>query len=345
MSERNFIADILKGLAVIFMVQVHIFEQFANEAANQTLFAKVSFILGGPFCAPVFLAVMGYFIQSNKNNLLKNIKRGFILFAIGIILNIGRSLHLLIEIFYEKYNINPLNYILDADILTLAGLSIILLTLLQLIFKNNIWLYIIALVFFGGFSKIVDIDNHSNNYFLAYIIGKFNTSYFPLFPWFSYVLAGYIFKISYNKIKFFMNRNSVIKWSLIITIMGYILFYMKNVFETSQILENYYHHNFLFVFWTISILLMYVSFLKYSIRYLEGTILTDLLSWLGKNVTVFYIIQWLIIGNLATSIFQTQNVLECELWFTGIMTITGILTFYYKKIIYKIRSKYNDNLV
>jgi len=58
-SNRNQTADLLKGFAVIFMIQVHVIEQFATQTLYDSLWGKISLFLGGPFCAPVFLAVMG----------------------------------------------------------------------------------------------------------------------------------------------------------------------------------------------------------------------------------------------------------------------------------------------
>jgi len=49
--------------------------------------------------------------------------------------------------------------------------------------------------------------------------------------------------------------------------------------------------------------------------------------WLGKNITVFYIIQWLIIGNIATAIYQTQSIDTYIFWFAGIFSVTLLFTW------------------
>jgi hypothetical protein len=54
--------------------------------------------------------------------------------------------------------------------------------------------------------------------------------------------------------------------------------------------------------------------------------------WIGKNITIFYVIQWLIIGNIATAIYQTQNLGQYWFWFTGIFSATVLLTFLAEKI-------------
>jgi hypothetical protein len=60
--KRDGTADLLKGLAVLLMIQVHIMEQFVSSDTYNSLIGKASMFLGGPPCAPVFLAVMGYFL-------------------------------------------------------------------------------------------------------------------------------------------------------------------------------------------------------------------------------------------------------------------------------------------
>jgi hypothetical protein len=54
--------------------------------------------------------------------------------------------------------------------------------------------------------------------------------------------------------------------------------------------------------------------------------------WLGKNITLFYIIQWLIIGNIATAIYQTQTLKSYPFWFAGIFSMTVLITWLVKRL-------------
>jgi len=56
------------------------------------------------------------------------------------------------------------------------------------------------------------------------------------------------------------------------------------------------------------------------------------LRWLGKNITVFYVIQWLIIGNIATAIYQTQELSRYWFWCVPIFLATVGSTFHIEKI-------------
>lgn len=53
------------------------------------------------------------------------------------------------------------------------------------------------------------------------------------------------------------------------------------------------------------------------------------IKWLGKNVTAAYVIQWIIIGNITTAIFKTQNELELLVWF--FLVTAAILILMYEK--------------
>lgn len=330
--QRNHTADTLKGLAVLFMIQVHIIEQFASIATNNSMYGQISYFLGGPFCAPVFIAVMGYFLAGSKQSFLYFLKRGIVLFLFGILLNTGRSINLFISIFQGKYDLDPLFFIFGADILTLAGLSIILIAFLRLISLNNLYLYIPVLILFAALGGFVNINIESQNYFSGFIIGNYEQSYFPLFPWFSYVLSGYIFKIIYNKYKGFFTPFTYIHWVVTGLLSLVILYFAYYSFKISNNLMSYYHHNFYFFLWVIGFMMLYILFINHIVKLLKNSIVIYYLSWTGKNVTIIYIIQWLIIGNIATAIFRTQNILQSVLWFVGITLFSSILAFIYLKL-------------
>jgi surface polysaccharide O-acyltransferase-like enzyme len=58
-----------------------------------------------------------------------------------------------------------------------------------------------------------------------------------------------------------------------------------------------------------------------------NNIVVKYLAWTGKNVTAFYIFQWLIIGNIATAIYKTQTPAVLILWFIGITAVVSGLVW------------------
>ena len=147
--ERDITADLLKGWAVVFMIQVHIVELFALQEIYESTLGSLLLFIGGPPAAPVFMAVMGYYIAKGNKSTLANIVRGAKLIGLGFILNVALNAHLLIKIYSGTIVINPGPYLFGADILILAGLSIIILTLLIKVFpKNPLASFIFILIIF-----------------------------------------------------------------------------------------------------------------------------------------------------------------------------------------------------
>ncbi|NVN95334.1 MAG: DUF1624 domain-containing protein [Bacteroidetes bacterium] len=339
--SRNQTADVLKGLAVIFMIQVHIMEQFASITASTSWIGKIAYFLGGPFCAPVFIGVMGYFLAVSNQSFPYFLKRGIVLFLGGILLNIVRSIHLFITIIHGKYNLDTLFFIFGADILTLAGLSVLLIGFLRLISKKSLFLYIPILLLFAVSGNLIAMDKQAQNLFLNFVIGESDPSYFPLFPWFSYVLLAYIFKLIYDKYQSFIFPFSKFHWISVALLSLIILIFTPYAFSISLNLSVYYHHSFVFFLWVIGFMLLYVLFINYLNNKFKNTKPIRYLSWTGKNVTVIYVIQWIIIGNIATAIYATQNLINSELWFIGITLLSCALTFLFLKIkdYYKIKNE------
>jgi hypothetical protein len=46
---------------------------------------------------------------------------------------------------------------------------------------------------------------------------------------------------------------------------------------------------------------------------------------------VFYVFQWLIIGNIATAIYQSQNEIQLTAWFIAILAATTVLTYEWER--------------
>ena len=67
-KNRLELPDIVRGLAVVFMVQVHLTELFVTQDIYNSAFGKISLFLGGIPAAPVFMVMMGYFLAFVKKN-------------------------------------------------------------------------------------------------------------------------------------------------------------------------------------------------------------------------------------------------------------------------------------
>lgn len=329
---RNQTLDFLKGAAVIFMIQVHLTELFALQDIYYSTVGKISLFLGGPPAAPVFMAVMGYIFALSNKRFSENLLRGVKLILLGLILNIGLNFHLLLRIYSGEYLLDPLTYILGADILPLAGMSIVILSLFKKFFKVNLLktiLFLLLIILISENLNQLGDTEKPISYFQTFFYGNLHWSYFPLFPWLVYPVIGFCFynlSISpyYQYIFKFIDYIIIISAIIIATTFNFGL-------GISSDLANYYHHNYLFVFWVILFLIVFVH-LSYKLETLfSKNILLLLIKWIGKKVTDFYIIQWLIIGNLATWLYKSQSHWQLILWFIVITIISGCLVLFYDK--------------
>ncbi len=267
-KSRKETPDLLKGIAVILMIQVHLMEQFAQQGVYDSLIGKISLFLGGTPVAPVFVAIMGYFLSTTKKSQKKLLIRGMKLLVLGLLLNIGLNMNLLIHIFNGTFKLNPYEYIFGVDILLFAGLSIIFIALIKPVFKNNFILYLIlafVISFISPYLHNFAGDNSSLKYVNAFLWGSYRWSYFPLFPWLSYPLIGYSFQL-FEK-KYLENKpNDLLRQTklIIIIVLGIILICtIKYAGNISFNLEKYYHHNIIFFVWNIIFMCFWVTLFSF----------------------------------------------------------------------------------
>ncbi len=339
LKKRNETADLLKGLAVLCMIQVHIMEQFTNQDVYNSIIGKISLFLGGPPCAPVFLAVMGYFLLSGSKSFWYYLQRGGILLIGGILLNILRSLHLFYHIIGGKFELAPMFFIFGVDILQLAGLSIIIVGILHLIFKKNYIPYLILAILIPIISSFIPTYNSAGlttQYLFAFVGGNYGWSYFPLIPWISYVLLGIAFRLFTFKNKSVLDFINQKYLFFLLPLVAALLITYKYGINTAHDLQGnggYYHHDIKYFVWICAFLFVYIFIINKLENSIAKNALFNFIKWTGKNVTAIYIIQWILIGNIATLIYKTQTIYQNILWFIIITSTSSLIVFAYSKFI------------
>ena len=273
--------------------------------------------LGGPPVAPVFIVIFGYFIAESKKSTIQLIIRGLKIIFLGLFLNIALNLNLIISVSQGKFNIDIWPYIFGIDILPLAGLSLIIIAMLSFFWRINKSFILIPLIililisaFLGNFLLNYSTAQPLLKYALSPFYGVSTWSYFPLFPWLSYSLTGIAFykiKQNYNFNILYTLKTKIIFGVLFILFLTFTIQYGISI-SSSVSLESgqkYYHHDLVFFLWVIVFLSLYSYFTNEIDKIIGSTILLKYIKWLGKNITVLYIIQWIIIGNTATEIYKT----------------------------------------
>ncbi len=331
-SVRFLLPDVLKGLAVLLMIQVHLMELFARPEIFESLMGRISLFLGGPPAAPVFMAVMGYFLSMSGAGTVSMIARGFRLILYGFLLNTGLNFHLLYHIVSGESALNPLSYIFGVDILFLAGLSVIVIALLRKFAGNSLKWWLLFGISVPLLSTFLPSGNNGetwSTYLMAFFFRASWWSYFPMIPWLAYPVAGYCFRLI--EVRFqgqaFSQKTGIFA---AIVLFAALLGGFSYGFGISADLPAYYGHNLLYFLWALVFLILWSAGVRFLLQITGNNYVTVYLQWIGRNVTAFYVLQWLIIGNLATSLYKTSTTGQLILWYTAIVIITSVLIWLYQ---------------
>lgn len=226
---RYISADLLRGLVIIIMIEVHVFNAFLlPELKQSSWFSVLNFING--LVAPSFLFVSGFAFQvssAGKLDEMRKLGKSFWkkMMRIFQIIIIGYALHLPYYSFSKIVNeATPLQLkdFFAVDVLQCIGVGLLFLFLTRLLIKSDKTYHnflISSLVFVTLISPLlrkIDFNQYVHplvgNYF-----NKINGSLFPVFPWLNFLLAGGIFA------KYFVDareRNEEKKFIKSITITG-----------------------------------------------------------------------------------------------------------------------------
>ena len=229
---RYISADLLRGLVIIIMIEVHVFNAFLLPELRQTGWFNVLNFING-LVAPSFLFVSGFAFQVSSGSKLDEMKKFGKAFwkkigRIFQIIIIGYALHLpffsLTQIVNEATP-QQLESLLAVDILQSIGFGLLFLFITRLLIKSDAiynFFLIASLVIVTLISpylwKIEFID-----YFPLVIANYFNRlhgSLFPFFPWVNFLLAGAVFA------KYFVDareRNEEEKFVKLSAVTGFIV--------------------------------------------------------------------------------------------------------------------------
>lgn len=331
MTNRSTTSDLLKGVAVVLMIQVHVVELFATPAFFDSQAGKNLLFLGGPLCAPIFMILLGYYLASSKKTSRQLITRGIKIFLVGMLLNVLLNINLLFHIFIGKIDLPVFPFIFGVDILQLAGISIILLALLKKTLNRNILIALILSLlsaYMGQALLNLSIESTPIKYLFSYFIGISYWAYFPVFPWIAYPLLGYTFYQFNSRHTMHQLLQPSLKIILGLAYITFLSLSWSYAIDQSSNLQTYYHHGIHFFIWTVAFLSMYSLVVHEFGQIARSNLLFKYLKWLGQHVTTIYVIQWLIIGNTATIIYRSINSpILLGISFVGVLFISSLLAW------------------
>jgi len=231
--------DLLRGWAILIMIEVHVFNAFLLPDLKQAGWFDVLTFING-LVAPAFLFVSGFaFAVSSgsklddmrklKYPLWKKLWRYFSIILIGYALHLPyQSLSKIIN----KATPEQLQSFYAVDVLQCIGAGLLVLLLMRLIIRSDkvyhyslIGLTVLIMILSPIFWK-TDFTNFLHPVFANYF-NRLNGSLFPVFPWINFILGGAIFA------KYFVDdvgRGNEQKFIRTITFAGLIMLFSGHLF-------------------------------------------------------------------------------------------------------------------
>ena len=201
-NARILFIDLLRGLALLVMIEVHVFNGFLYPELKATnWFYYLNFING--LVAPSFLFVSGFVFQLSSYRGLEELRSFGLKFRkklarIGMIFLAGYTLHLpyfSLTSILHKATPQQLIGFYNTDILQCIGTGLLILFFARLFIKSdkiyNGFILVAALLFIllgpimwhTDFTNVLPVP-------IADYLNPLNGSNFPLFPWLGFLLGG-----------------------------------------------------------------------------------------------------------------------------------------------------------
>lgn len=341
-SGRQLELDIARGLAIAFMVLVHIFELFIIRPFPNTASTHIIAFLGSPPAAPVFMLLLGVgIVYSKRTSASFLFKRGIVILILAYTLGLFRDV---VPSFVSSLINSDVEILkegvfemLGVDILQFAGLTFLFFALVKKL-NLKIWHIVLLVLIFSTAGALLG-EISTGNFWLDILAGLFwgswDRSWFPFCSWIFFPVSGYIFGTFLihcsNKTKMY-KRILLISAAALIPLT--ILSYNYNI-EFGAFGEHYqqqYYHQDLFgnIIFTI-FSLFWISLLYFVTLPFKNYNFSTLKRW-SKNVNQIYITHWIILGILCHIISFPLKVWVILLMTAAVIIISDLIAYLYLKI-------------
>jgi len=338
-TGRQFELDAARGLAVLFMVAVHVLSSYSSEEVSMSLFGFIIDFLGSPPAAPVFMFILGAgLVYSRKSNAASLFKRGIFILALGYILNLLRGgLPVLVDsVLSGEMELLDTLYaeMVSVDILQFAGLVFLFFSFIKKFKISNLGLLLMGIFFTLLNLSLVDIkiDQPILSAVSGLIWGSGESSFFPFLSWIMYPTTGYLFACLLAKC-----RDKETFYRVLLPVSGLLLAAFSLVFMVIMKIDvgfndgdQYFHQTIPANLIMISFALCWISLIYFVSKPLNGFVKSTIARW-NRNVLSLYLIHWVIIGWTSLFIVDGGYLLTIILM-VGLMVVSDLLASTYFKL-------------
>ncbi len=347
-TGRQVELDIAKALSIIFMIFLHtlmVVKGF-NYSISPTYDFIFSNVLGRPCAAPVFMFCMGVgIVYSRRSQWDIMVKRGITLYLLGILVNIFEFFlpGFVCGTLLGRWDIFPMAgglLLFCVDILAFAGLAFVLMGILKKFEVSNKWLIIIAVAMsvIGTFLRGSDFGLPVLNLFFANFIGcKGGFGAFPLFNWFIFPIAGYVWGQYFIRAK---DKGQFFKLWPVFIITAMIYFYVSSQVLGSGVFSSDVHLYYFMTTLDAIFCIIYahgnIGLCYYLAKYLPDKIIKAF-SILSSNINNIYIAQWCFIPlGVIFLVYMFKDIVFTDLisaiFSICMLILSTLFAIYYKKL-------------
>ncbi|AUC14940.1 hypothetical protein BTO06_07230 [Tenacibaculum sp. SZ-18] len=309
-QNRVRVVDFGRGLSVLMMIPIHVLMLFATVDTWENSFTG-SFGQLLERGSPSFLIAMGIsFAFSKKSNRNGILKKALLIIALGYVLNFLRFIVPILffggfpQSFVEASGLEMSNikvmmdYLLKGDMFQLVGLSLFLIGLSYNFLTKNKYVIIILCLAILWLSKTVSgiqLGIPVIDYLLTLVWGNNFDVYFPLFPWMAFILIGLFLGLNYQEKNNYVNKGLALP-SLYIGLIFAIIGKLLCDYNYEYHFGDYYHLGPGGALGLMGVLLVMLWIIYHIERLLpKDNLVSKLFFYCSKNVTKFYILQWVLI--------------------------------------------------
>lgn len=316
---------------------IHVVMLYSKPEVQQSVVGAIlEFIAEGPG-AQLFMLIMGInFALSKKTSAKQVLRRSISLLTAAYVLNFFKFLVPLGLNFIPQALLNELQlndtteaaifFFKLGDILHFAAFAQILLYFVHRLHNFHWWSSAIAftIIIAGHLLWDITTGNSVLDYLLSMVGGHPPNVFFPLFPWLAYPLAGltlgnYLKSTSVNK---------VINWSGWV---GAALLLISFLFPPTIPKGDYlpfYRTGAPDTIFHLGFVLVWISIIHWLTKKLRNNKLFQFLTFCSKNITLIYLIQWVMIcWCLGITGYMQLNMQYSLIWMTLITANTLLLTY------------------
>jgi uncharacterized membrane protein len=309
-TSRQWELDVARSVIIFCLALIHVtIECTSDEGLCSGIPYLFDTVIGGPFSAPMYMFVMGVgMCYTQDNSPAAHYARGVKIFMFAYVLNICRflipySIGYAVTGEHDVY-MEPLIYkVLGNDILTFAGLAMMIMALFIKLGFSNIFMIAIATVMcaLGTLLNGIDVGNPLGNIFVGYIIGtedaaEMVNSYFPVLNWMMFPVCGYVFGTWLKRVKdkdLFYLTFSLPALAIAAVYFAFGIYHETGMFGEGQ--NCFYHMVFSDVLASICLTVGIIGVYYFTLKILPAG-LFNIAVIISENITSSYFIHWVLVS-------------------------------------------------